>query len=116
MEKLYKKLILFRDKKCEKLEQHNDIIARKNKNPNSHLTYFERAKDVIGQLFIIAYYNKDNPDNLPSVFNINKVHFSEEELKSFFREIGYDVKVKILSKSWNDGTASFKVTIVNIHE
>lgn len=104
MNELYDKLVKFRLKSYENIEKFKD--------DDFHAKYFEDAKDVIKQLLLIAFCNKNEPDTLPDVFYINNVHFTQFDLEYLMNDIGYKVTVDLVGANWIKGLCSFKVTIV----
>ena len=104
MNELYDNLVKFRLKSYENIEKFKD--------EDYHTEYFENAKDVIKQLFLIAFCNKNEPDTLPDVFYINDVHFTKFDFEDLMNDIGYKVIVELSEANWIKGLCSFKVTIV----
>lgn len=105
MKELYEKLEKFRD------ESYSKINNSTGEEREKYSKDFEYAKDVLIQLFKLAFFNKNEPDTLPNVFEIRNAHYTAEEFETFMKAIGYNIEADMTSCCNIAETANFKVTM-----
>ena len=56
------------------------------------------SNSVLSKLLVIAFTNKENPDELPDKFILRDVCISEEKLKALFNRLGMNVNIRLMIK------------------
>ncbi len=72
---------------------------------------FPYIREVLDQLLMIAFNNEEQPDTLPKIFSLEKIHYNTN-LEPIFLQLNLSIIAHEVYMDWASKKATFQITIV----